>query len=207
MPPHSLDPFLLKLLLTSFLKCACPCVSLEHWGSIFEYRYGLRLLNKGLKCSLLLNNSSSAFPGKAVLCEGKQTPLMKVGFLLCACTWHSHQGLGVYPLPSHRMLSLCTSCLVLSLGDWHVLFTDPQMWSRMPRQVLLSLGLLRQAGEGTPASKSHLTDTPGSQVQAHLWWLLSPSGKHRVTGELPQAYHPLDRERHVTLSDNTSTLP
>lgn len=23
MPPHSLDPFLLKLLLTSFLKCAC----------------------------------------------------------------------------------------------------------------------------------------------------------------------------------------
>lgn len=179
------------------------CMGLEHWGSISEYRYVLRLLNKGLKRSLLLN-SSGAFPGKAeVLWEDKQTPLMKVGLLLCAGTWHSHQGLGTYSLPIYRMLSLCTLCLVLSLGAWHVLFTDPQNVEQDAQAGAALLGLLWQAGAGTPASKSHLTDTPGSQVQAHLWWLLSPSDKYRVTGELPQANHPLDRERHVTLPDNT----
>lgn len=103
---------------------------------------------------------------------------------------------------------LALGVVTRSLAD--LIYGSVECWRWLPKQVLLSLGLLRQATTSVRACPlpNHTLSFPlASWVPAHLQLFRPGSGRHRVTGELPQEYHPLDRGSYITLPSSTDCWP
>lgn len=96
------------------------------------------------------------------------------------------------------------ACGIVTRGLACIIYWSMECWSRLPKQVLLSLGLLRQSPTWVCAhllpNHTHVSFTSASQVQAHLWLWWAPSGKHRVTTSVPptgqrKTHHPSEQHR------------
>lgn len=174
-------------IISNFLsECTSLCVVLEHLGKLF-WVLGVYGDSLGKDWSFVSSQQLLApSPRKAVQFWEEQTQPRK--------------GVIVY-----------FALGVVTRGLAGLIYGSVECWSWLPKKVLLSLGLLRQATTSVRAcplpKHTHLSSPSASWAQAHLQLFRPRSGRHRLTSELPQEYHPLDRGSYITLPSSTDSWP